>query len=243
MQEQPIKILIVEDEMIIAANISLQLSSLGYQVTGIISRGEEAQAHVVANQPDIILMDINIKGAMDGIDTARQLQTFSNHGLIYLTANADEAHFQRAKSTNPSAFISKPFKKLDLQRAIELAVENAADAIETPIRNPQLVLEDRIFVRDHNKMIKLLLDDILYLEADRNYCHIFSKDKTYVLVGTLKKLEEKLPPRYFIRVHRSFLVNLKHIDEVATSHLVIAGKIIPTNKVAKEELLLRLQTL
>jgi len=68
--KKPFKILIVEDEMIIAANISLQLSTLGYDVTGILPRGEEALLHFKAHQPDIVLLDINLKGILDGIVTA-----------------------------------------------------------------------------------------------------------------------------------------------------------------------------
>uniref|UniRef100_UPI0040478FBF response regulator n=1 Tax=Mariniflexile sp. TaxID=1979402 RepID=UPI0040478FBF len=69
---------------------------------------------------DILLLDINLKGKIDGIETAQIMQKTYNIPIIYLTANADEAHFNRAKSTNPYAFISKPFKKLDLERAIEI---------------------------------------------------------------------------------------------------------------------------
>ena len=85
----PAKILIVEDEMIIGANISLQLSKLGYEVTGIVSRGEEAIAHVKQNRPDIVLMDIQLKGELDGIDTMIKMQQEINMPVIYLTATAD----------------------------------------------------------------------------------------------------------------------------------------------------------
>ncbi len=71
---------------------------------------------------DIVLLDIHLKGKIDGIETAKQIQQQSNVPIIYLTANADEATFNRAKTTRPAAFISKPFKQLDLQRAIELAI-------------------------------------------------------------------------------------------------------------------------
>ena len=117
---RPIKILIVEDEMVIAANISLQLTTLGYEVAGIVPRGEEAILQIKQNQPDIVLLDICLKGDIDGIETAQIMQNDYDIPIIYLTANADEDNFNRAKTTNPYAFISKPFKKLDLQRAIEL---------------------------------------------------------------------------------------------------------------------------
>ena len=106
------KILIVEDEMIIAANISLQLTTLGYEVTGIMPRGEDALLHIKDNQPDILLLDINLKGKLDGIETAEAMQKTHNIPIIYLTANVDDTHFNKAKRTHPYGFIAKPFKKL-----------------------------------------------------------------------------------------------------------------------------------
>ena len=93
------------------------------------------------------------------------------------------------------------------------------------------------------KMVKVDIKDILYIEAERNYCRIYSKHKEYLLVMTLKDLDEKLPNKHFIRVHRSFIVNLSQIDEVARSHIVIGKKAIPVSKALKEELLTRLQTI
>ncbi|MCF8272569.1 MAG: LytTR family transcriptional regulator DNA-binding domain-containing protein [Flavobacteriaceae bacterium] len=244
---QPTKILIVEDEMIIAANISLQLTSLGYDVTGIIPRGEEALLHIEQQQPDIVLLDINLKGKIDGIETAQIMQKSFNIPIIYLTANADEAHFTRAKTTNPYAFISKPFKKLDLQRAIELTENRVLNekTLENPTKEKSdpFILSDCIFVKHLEKMVRIDIKDILYIEAERNYCRIYSKLKEYLLVMTLKDLDEKLPNKHFIRVHRSFIVNLSQIDEVATSHIVIGKKAIPVSKALKEELLNRLHTI
>ena len=81
------------------------------------------------------------------------------------------------------------------------------------------------------------------MEAERNYCRIYSKTKEYLLVMTLKDLDEKLPSNLFLRIHRSFIVNISHIDEIATSHVVISKKAIPLSKSLKEELLNRLHTI
>ena len=244
-----IKILVVEDEMIIAAKISMQLTNLGYEVTGILPRGEEAILHVEENKPDIVLLDINLKGNIDGIETARQMQLMKDIPIIYLTANADEATFNRAKTTRPAAFISKPFKQLDLQRAIELTISRMAEIetgqqIENNANNEQpFILSDRIFVRHKEKMIKIMVADILYMEADRNYSRIFTNNKEYLLAITLKSIEEKLPLDLFVRIHRSYIINLAHIDEVADGHVVIAQKAIPLSAGLKEQLLQRIQTL
>jgi len=242
----PAKILIVEDEMIIGANISLQLSKLGYEVTGIVSRGEEALEHVKQNRPDIVLMDIQLKGEMDGIDTVKKIHQNTDLPVIYLTANADDENFDRAKSTNPYAFISKPFKKLDLQHAIELTMGRLAKSEsngseEAPYASP-FVQSDSIYIRRNERMIKILISDIYYFEADRNYCKIFSKSKECLLVMTLKEINEKLPPEHFLRIHRSFIINLSHVDEVAGTHVVIHKKAIPLSKTLRAELMNRLQT-
>lgn len=252
-----IKILIVEDEMVIAANISLQLSELGYEVTGILPRGEEALSHIKIDKPDIVLLDIQLKGELDGIETAQEIQKHYKIPIIYLTANSNEAHFNRAKETHPYAFISKPFKKLDLQRAIELTVDritmetssenkekgNGEESASTNGNATDFILNDRIFVRHNEKMLKIDIKDIYYIEADRNYCRIFTQGREYLLVMTLKDIDEKLPQHHFLRIHRSYIINLSQIDEVAGTHVVISKKAIPMSKLMRTELLKRLQTI
>ena len=244
-----IKILVVEDEMIIAAKISMQLTNLGYEVTGILPRGEQAIQQVKENKPDIILLDINLKGEIDGIETARQVQLFADIPIIYLTANSDEATFNRAKPTKPSAFISKPFKQLDLQRAIELTITRMAGhttGLTTENKTDEaqpFILSDRIFVRLKDKMVKIILADILYLEADRNYSRIFTRSKEYMLAVTLKTIEDKMNMNLFMRIHRSYLVNLAQVDEVTESHVIIATKPIPLGFGMREQLMHRIRTL
>lgn len=88
-----------------------------------------------------------------------------------------------------------------------------------------------------------MVADILYMEADRNYSRIFTNNKEYLLAITLKSIEEKLPLDLFVRIHRSYIINLAHIDEVADGHVVIAQKAIPLSAGLKEQLLQRIQTL
>ncbi|CAZ97804.1 response regulator [Zobellia galactanivorans] len=243
--EREVRILIVEDDMIIAANISLQLGNLGYEVTGIVTRGEEAILHVRENPPDILLLDINLKGSLNGIETAKAIQTFKDIPVIFLTANTDEATFASAKKTRPKAFITKPFNKLNLQRTVELV----ADQIwvqEHPVRHSFLDLEvlgDRIFIRYNGKMEKVLLDDILYMEADRNYCTVVTENGNFVLSCTLKTMQERLPNSSFMRVHRSYVVNLSKLDVIADDHLEINRKAIPLSKANRDFLFKRIQAI
>ncbi|QIP15663.1 response regulator transcription factor [Spirosoma aureum] len=244
--DTPLKLLVVEDDMIIAATIALQLTKLGYEVSGIMPRGEEAIQHAETNRPDLILLDISLKGALDGIDTAHAIHQQWNIPIIYVTANTDEATFNRAKKTRPYAFISKPIRAIELQRAIELAISRLADESPNsanPAPDAPFVLSDRIFVRHREKIVKIFIADILYVEADRNYCHLCTVDKEYLLTTTLKVMEDKLPAAYFVRVHRSYLVNLTLVDEVGEGHIGIKGKTIPLSHNLREALLKRIQTI
>jgi DNA-binding LytR/AlgR family response regulator len=105
------------------------------------------------------------------------------------------------------------------------------------------VLNEYLFVRNNNKLVKVDIKEIRYIEAERNYCRIYANDKEYLLVMTLKEMDEKLPQNHFIRVHRSFIVNIARIDEIATTHIVIGKTAIPITKVLKDELMKRIQTI
>lgn len=246
--EQPVKILVVEDELSIAAKISAQISEMGLQVLGIILSGQDALNHIQHNLADIAVIDVQLRGPLDGIETARKLQEFKKDlAVIYLTANADNANFNRAKQTHPYAFISKPFKKLDLQRSIELTISQLQNnSLSLPLKldntTSTYILKDSLFIRHYESMIKVEMKSILYVEADRNYCRIFSPQKEYLLVSTLKEIERSLPQKHFFRLHRSYLINLSRIDEIAGTHVIISKKAIPMAKGMRRELLKRLQT-
>lgn len=116
------QVLVVEDEKLVAADIQSHLEKLGYGVPGILSTGEDAINSASQSRPDLVLMDIHLKGRIDGIDAARILQSRLNIPVIYVTAFADDRTLQRAKETVPYGYIIKPFGQKELQTAIELAL-------------------------------------------------------------------------------------------------------------------------
>lgn len=116
------KILVVEDEIIVAVNLGQKLKKLGYELVGITSSGEEAIQKAEENHPDLVLMDINIEGNLDGIETAEVLRTRFHTPVIYLTAYADESTLDRAKKTEPLGYIVKPFESDQLRSSIEVAL-------------------------------------------------------------------------------------------------------------------------
>jgi len=116
------KILIVEDELLVAEDISFRLTSLGYQITDKVISGEDALTSLKTSRPDLILMDIVLKGGIDGIQTHEIINKDFNIPLVYLTSFSDEKTFSRAKLTQPFGYIIKPFEERDLQTVIEVAL-------------------------------------------------------------------------------------------------------------------------
>ena len=117
------KILLVEDDDIIAKVADWRLKNLGYTVCGRAVSGAEAMELVVNQKPDLVLMDINIRGDLDGIETAKMIKKGFNIPVVYVTSHSDGATLERAKATKPDGFIVKPFDDEDLRVAIELALQ------------------------------------------------------------------------------------------------------------------------
>ena len=113
-----IKILIVEDEFIMANDLKQQLEKIGYEIVGITGKGEDAIKKTGETNPDIILMDIVLKGEIDGIETTQQIRNLYNTPVIYLTSNYDETILERAAKTYPADYITKPYDLIRIHTAI-----------------------------------------------------------------------------------------------------------------------------
>ena len=108
------RILVVEDESIVALDIQCRLESLGYEVPATVASGEQAVEQADALRPDLVLMDIQLQGRMDGVEAADQIRQRFGILVIYLTANADHPTVQRAKVTEPFGYLIKPFEEREL---------------------------------------------------------------------------------------------------------------------------------
>jgi DNA-binding NarL/FixJ family response regulator len=116
------KILVVEDEIITAKALEKSLKDLGYDVVGIASSGEEAINKTADLRPDVVLMDIKLKGSLDGVSTAQRIHTVFNTPVIYLTAHSDTETVKRVMHSRPYGYIVKPFKEKELNAAIVRAL-------------------------------------------------------------------------------------------------------------------------
>lgn len=120
--KQSASIMVVEDEGIVARDLSNRLNQLGYQVPSISMSGEDALKQAAALRPDLVLMDINLRGGIDGVETAAKLRDRHNIPVVYLTAYSDSVTLDRAKRTEPYGYLLKPFVEPELQAVIEVAL-------------------------------------------------------------------------------------------------------------------------
>jgi CheY-like chemotaxis protein len=115
------RIMVVEDDVIIASLIESRLKKIGYAVSGIFDSGEDAIAGAVKFMPDLVLMDIRLRGEIDGIDAASEITSRLDIPCVYLTSYSDRDTIERAKATSPAGFILKPFTDDALRSTIEIA--------------------------------------------------------------------------------------------------------------------------
>jgi len=225
------KIIIVENNIPMAAKLSLRLNKLGYHITGIFSRAKDALSFMEQELPDLILMEDQLKGQLNGIESeAAQV----DHSVLY---------FNRNRTESLQTYLSDKLK--DQKKKLKKEISESLDHFRKKPRKKefQTILKDRIFVRHHDKMVKISLNDIHYIEADRNYCKVYSKDKKFLLVCTLKEVNDKLKDKRFLRIHRSYIVNLAHIDEIGSNHVVISSHALPLSKNMRLELFRHLQVI
>ncbi|MDO6390845.1 response regulator [Pontibacter sp. BT731] len=248
-----LKLLIAEDDVVIAQNLSLSLESMGYQVCQAVSSGEELLLQVHQHQPDLIILDITLDGKLDGIETAAMLAKATKVPFIFMTAFSDKDTIDRAKQTNPHAYLVKPFDARTLQSSIELAIHNAGTRQLQPTAIPALptdtveadnfLLHDALFVKVRNRLEKVMLEDIIWAEAQDIYCNIKTRTHLHLVSQSLKNLEQRLPASQFMRVHRSYIVQLTAIEAIEDNNILIGGKQIPIGNTHREALLNRLQIL
>ncbi len=153
------RILIVEDEAVIAMEIEMRLTKMGYEIVGNAATGEKALALAERERPDLALMDINIVGSIDGVETAARLRTRFDIPVVFLTAYSDDATIDRATAAGPLGYLTKPFSDRDVRAAIEVALYKHATDLELKAYREQLekTIRDLRAAQEEVKTLKGLL--------------------------------------------------------------------------------------
>lgn len=240
--ENRVNILIVEDELLLAEDIKLRLERLGYRVVAYVPSVQLAMEQFKEYpEIDLALLDISLKGKLDGVDLAKVINTVYKVPFIFLTSHADRALVERAKQVRPSAYMLKPFNDREIAINVEMALANYAgnrSEAGPGIRresfgsdeNQVLNINQSLFLKKDNHFQRVALKDITILEADNNYTTVYTKSDRYIYSTVLKRMEEKLPGNSFLRVHRSYVVNIESITGFEGNTLFVGDRQIPVSK-------------
>ncbi len=229
------RILICEDEPLIAEHLKVTLRKLGYEVAGTGKTEYEIYHLLKSTNFDLILLDINISGHFEGIKIGAFIRDFIQKPFIYVTAHSDRDTFSRALHTRPSSYIVKPFKSVDIYTGIELALHTADSSVVAGERTKETIL---VNVRGNH--VKIQVPDVIYLKAEGNYTCLYLLTGRYMLRGNLTETLQNHLDERFVRVHKSFAVNTAKINSVGHNTVNVMGEQVPLGRSFRSTLLEKL---
>lgn len=225
-----IKIGIVEDEGITSEVIKISLQKLKYEVATPAFSYDQAISMVDAENPDLVLIDINLGEERDGIDLAAVLKDTYNKPFIFLTANSDAATIERAKKVKPLAFLVKPFSQVDLHAAIEIAFNNYQSS---------MAAENNFIVMKVGRTFeKINTSEILFLENNNHYFDIhFATGGSLSVRASTTEVLDLLPAASFIKISRSYIVNVTYITKIDNANIHIGKHKLDYNISIKKDII------
>lgn len=227
------RILICEDEFIIADNLNSYCEDLGYTVIGIASSKSKAIELIETLKPDIVLLDINLEGNKEGVEIAQYINNHIKIPFIYITAYSDPETFIYAGQTFPSAYIIKPVDEITLKINIELAQMKFKNKLHL---NDDILQAKSSLIKSPKDISQIDFNICTYVEATQNYLHFyFTNNDKCILRHTIADLEKVIPTN-FTRVHKSYIVNLNFVSTFLSGKLNVLGTWIPVGRVYKGNL-------
>ncbi|MEI9919063.1 MAG: response regulator [Bacteroidota bacterium] len=228
-----IRVLIVEDNVLVAEAIEITLKKHSLDIVGICRSGSDAVKSFREKEVDLVLMDIKLDGKMDGIEAASQMLQHRAVPIIYLSDHVDHKHVKRAMNTHPANYLSKPYDEAGLVRAIEIAFNNA----QVP-KNETITDREEVFVlTDSQQFERVYTKEVMYLKAARSYCDVVTDKHKYTVCSSMNHVQEKFGSAGFIRVHKSYVVNSKRITKLAGNIIFINDVELKMGKEYRDELM------
>ena len=222
------------------------LEEIGYEIVDNVIVYEQAVEVLKTQQVDLVLIDIILASDKTGIDLGKHIRENYDIPFIFVTSNSDRATVENAKTVKPNGYLVKPFEQQDLYTSIEIALsnfiygkQNVAKGIssedvneDVPLSNS--ILKDSIFVKKQHLYYRIQFGDIQFIKADNVYLEVNTIDKKFLVRSPLKDYLEKLPQNKFYRAHKSYIVNVDHIDAINSKDIMINNTLIPISKDFKD---------
>jgi DNA-binding LytR/AlgR family response regulator len=236
----------VEDNVIIADDMQSMLEEIGYEIVDNVIVYEQAVEVLKTQQVDLVLIDIILASDKTGIDLGKHIRENYDIPFIFVTSNSDRATVENAKTVKPNGYLVKPFEQQDLYTSIEIALSNFIygkqpgnsgvneGTVNEDVPMSNSILKDSIFVKKQHLYYRIQFGDIQFIKADNVYLEVNTVDKKFLVRSPLKDYLEKLPKNKFYRAHKSYIVNVDHIDAINSKDIMINNTLIPISKDFKE---------
>ncbi|MGZ3885301.1 MAG: LytR/AlgR family response regulator transcription factor [Bacteroidia bacterium] len=214
-----LKILIVEDEVLIAEDLKDILNGFGHREIYLAHSKREAMQQLDAFKPDVVLLDIRMEKELDGLELGEYINSKFQIPFIYITAHSDTAMIKEIVKTKPAGYITKPFKKSDLFANLNLVANQIAES-----------KKNNLLIKDGYNTLVISFSDILYIEGEGNYINIYSSTKKAVSRQSLDSIMEQLDDALFFRIHRSFIINVSKVTKYSKKEVEINGTKLPVSR-------------
>jgi len=234
-----LKSIIVEDNFSFALELEMLLKKIGHMVHCTVDNSGDALVEIFDKKPDIIFMDIDIKGKLSGLQIAEKIKHL-HIPVVFVTSHADDENFNLANDIPNSTYITKPVAEYTLKSAINLLMKISHSIITNSSKNPDFKIENgSMYLKKKEDFYKINADDIQYVESNDVYCKtVTTNNEEFLNRITLSEYIKILDDSRFIRPHRSYLINSANITKVnLNDNAIIMGKnIIPISRNAKKEI-------
>lgn len=235
-----LNVVIVEENPAITETLCEILDSLHHQVVGAASNSSEAIRLIDERLPDFVIIDICTNAKMDGIYLGRLIKDQYNIPFIFTSSDQDDTELiQMAIMEKPFGFVLKPYNSNDIDTAIQMAVNQFEEVnkLVIDLQSKQSRDINHIFVKVNSRLVNINVKDILWIECKGDYAVFKTETDSFIIHSTMKNIESKLSNSQFLKVHRSFIINLDKIVDIEDSNLMIKDKIIPISRNNKDTLL------
>ncbi|WP_194850732.1 response regulator [Nonlabens antarcticus] len=221
------KILIVEDELLIAGSLERMLEKHGYSVPAIAIDYGQAIRAMEREKFDLVLLDVNLSGQKGGIEIAHKINEDYRIPFMYLTSNTDKRTIERLKDTKPAGYLSKPIQSASLTTNVDILFENLK-------KNHK---DTEILIKIGSGLHRYFLEDIWYAQADHVYTELFHKKGSDLLRISLQGLMDSFPENEMIRINRSVAVRRKAIDRIDKTHVYLRDQAFKISRGMSDEVL------
>lgn len=232
------KVLIVEDDEWMAEEFRSTLSESGFEVTDVVDSYEKALLSLRSNTPDLVILDIRLNGPGTGVDIAREINDRWKMPFLFLSSNIDPKTMKEVLDESPHSILAKPCKPVDLIAGVQLALSKDIEVSS----NDEGFQQNSFFVKSEHAYQRIEIADLYFIKGEGSYTKLQLKNERLVLRAALKDFDFLNQHPKIVKIHRSYFVNIDHIDKIHNKFVEVKDFEVPVSGEGRDEVMKRINT-